>query len=218
MSGALDPHTELYRDFLAALAASGGGGGGFAGPGKVTDPTLPAWTWQNQGGAAVIQVSGEVFMTVPSSGTSVRSRLINAVGTPWTVTALLRSRFSAVSTTQYAGIVLRESSTSKLYIYYVSASALLQAVKFTNDTTFSASGAVNLQQPGLAGNWHWLRVSDDGVNLLFSISIDGVNFAQVGSEGRTVFMAAGPNQYGLFGNCDSSAGNFEISFASWLQT
>lgn len=187
---------------------------------KLVDPGTPAWAWQNQGGASVVQANGLVFLTIPSQTTNIRSRLISAVGTPWTITTMLRQRFTTTtSDRQFAGLVLRESGTGKLHTWYIQNSGNIQHVKYTNNTTFSAVGAVNLAIPGALGTqWHWLRITDNGTNLLFLYSIDGVNFVQMGSEGRTVFMAGGPNQYGIFGNVDQSAVSFDASFAHWLQT
>jgi hypothetical protein len=195
-------------------------GSNFYGPvWKLGRPDLISWAWQNQGGASVVDAGGISFLTIPSQTTNMRSRLISAVGTPWTITTLLRVRHLASNNTQYAGLVFRESGTGKLYIYYILANGTIQAVKFTNDTTFSAVGAVNTAGPvNLSGHWHWLQITDDGTNLLFFYSHDGVNFIQLGSEGRTVFMAGGPNQYGIFGNVDSSAAAFDVSFASWVQS
>lgn len=184
---------------------------------KIGDPTLPSWAWQNQGTAAVVEANGIVFFSVPSASTSIRSRIISTPATPWTVTILMRSNALAASA-QYAGLVLRESATGELYIFYLLVNGTLQAVKFTNDTTFSAVGALNGAAPILAQHWHWLRITDNGTNLLFSISTDGVNFVQRGSEGRTVFMAGGPNQFGIFGNVDSAAAAFTFSVASWIVT
>ena len=187
---------------------------------KLVNPTLPAWAWQNQGGASVVEANGLVFLTIPSQTTNVRSRLISAVATPWTITTLVRSRFTtATADRQLAGLVLRESSTGKLHTWYIQNSGNIQHVKYTNDTTFSAVGVANVPSSGFyGGSWHWLRITDNGTNLLFSMSLDGVNFVQMGSEGRTVFMAGGPNQYGIFGNVDASAASFDASFAHWLQT
>lgn len=187
---------------------------------KLGDPTLPSWAWQNQGGASVVQANGIVFLSLPNTAVNIRSRLIAAPATPYSMTALLRARYTSVAANaQFCGLIFRESGTSKLYIYGIQNGGSIQAIKYTNDTTFSAVGAVNLALPGVMGTqWHWLRVRDDGTNLIFSMSLDGVNFVQMGSEGRTVFMAGGPNQVGIFGDTEGSPGAFDVSFASWVQT
>ena len=187
---------------------------------KIADPGTPAWAWQNQGGASVVQAGGLVFLTIPSQTTNLRSRLISAVGTPWTITTLLRQRFTTTTADrQLAGLVLRESGTSKLTVYYIQNSGNIQTVNYTNDTTFASVGPVNTLLPGALGTqWHWLRITDDGTNLHYLMSLDGINFVEMGSQSRTAHMAGGANQYGIFGNVDSSAASFDASFAHWLQT
>jgi hypothetical protein len=91
---------------------------------------------------------------------------------------------------------------------YVHAGSVLQATKFSNDTTFAAGGTnplITVGVTGVVGNFHWLRVTDDGTNLRFALSLDGVNFLEYGTEGRTVFMAGGPNQVGSAGRQGTSA-------------
>jgi len=208
-------------DAGSIAAPAGVSGGDTYGPlWKLTDPGLPSWAWQNQGGASVTQANGLVLFSCPSQTTNIRSRLISAVGTPWTITTMLRSRWTTTTADrQIAGLVLRESSSSKLHTWYFQNGGQLQHVKYTNDTTFNSVGVFNQTMVGdLGTQWHWLRITDNGTNLLFFYSIDGVNFAQMGSEGRTVHMAGGPNQYGIMVNVDQNAAAFDASFAHWLQT
>lgn len=200
-------------------APSGVNAADFWGPvWKIGRPDVQSWAWQNQGTSTVVDANGVSYLTVPNGTTSIHSRLIAAPGTPYTITALVRSDYTVSATTQFAGLVFRESGTGKLFTFALYANGLVQATKYTNDTTFSAALAGSITVLNLAGHWHWIRIKDDGTNLIFSISRDGVNFVQVGSQGRTVFMAGGPNQIGLCANVDSSVGGFASSFASWLQT
>jgi hypothetical protein len=205
----------------AARGLAGVSGADFYGPlWKLGDPTGLAWSWVNQGGSVITDANGISHLEIPSASTSVRSRVLTAPSTPYTITALLRTRTRIALTagTQYGGLVFRESSTAKLYIFYANANSTLQAVKFTNDTTFGSVGVVNTFLTGAGGNFHWLRVTDDGTNLRFAVSMDGVNFLEVGTEGRTVHMAGGPNEVGFFANVDSAAGGMATSLFSWVQT
>lgn len=198
--------------------AGGGGGGGFPWWPTLVDPTVPAWTWQNQGGASVVQANKLVFLSIPSATLNIRSRLIAAPATPYTVTALMQAHYTvATANNQHAGIIFRESGTGKLYTLAHQADGTLQTLKYTNDTTFSGVGPVNaaLTPRNTVGTLFWLRIADDGVNLIFSTSRDGRNFTQRGSEGRTAFMAGGPNQIGLFGIVEASAAAFDISYGSF---
>jgi len=210
-------NTAAAMEALKADAIAAGGGGGFPWWPTIVRPDTIAWTWQNQGAASVVDANKVSFVTVPSSGTSVRSRLISAPATPYTVTALIRSNATSAGQ-QYCGPVFRESGTGKLYIFYLLINGTLQATKFTNDTTFSAVGAVNTTGPIVTADWTFYRIADNGVNLSFSISTDGQNFFALGSEGRTVFMAGGPNQIGFFANTDGSPGSFSMSCASFAVT
>lgn len=185
---------------------------------KTGRPDLQSWAWQNQGTSTIVDANGVSYLTVPSASTSIRSRLLSAPGTPYIITSLLRSDYTVTGTTQNSGLVFRESGTGKLITYGLYPDGIIRATKYTNDTTFSATLGATLTTINLAGHWHWLRIKDDGTNLLFFVSRDGVNFVQVTSEGRTVFMAGGPNQIGLYANVDSAAAGFSTSFASWLQT
>ena len=59
-------------------------------------------------------------------------------------------------------------------------------------------------------------MSDDGVNLTFFISYDGVNFIQGAQVARTSFMAGGPDQVGIVLTNENSAFEIGGSFLSWI--
>ena len=182
---------------------------------KLTPLDQSGWAWVNQGGAAVTQSGGVVLLTGPSNASdSFRIRKTSAPGTPYSVTALVRARYSsAAANQQNAGICFRDG-TGKLYVWYVSSAGQVQAVKWTNETTFSAVGAVNLSIVGIPGAWHWLRLTDDGTNLKFLLSLDGVHFKEYGSEGRTAFFGSGPTEYGIHLDTTASSGEVGLSVAS----
>lgn len=174
------------------------------------------FSWVNQGGASVNQAEGIVGLRIPNQTTNIRARVKSAPSTPWTV----KARFTVLQYTadaQYGGLVLRESGTGKLYIYYsLAGSFRLQAVKFSDPSTFSAVGLNKFLYPG-NGAPHWIGIEDDGTDLHFLASADGVNWVDMGTEGRTVFMAGGPDQVGLFGNGDSNPGEFVVSLHTWTE-
>lgn len=211
-------NTAAAMEALKADAIAGSGSGsGFPWWPTLARPDTQSWVWQNQGTATIVDANQLSYLSVPSASTSIRSRLQSAPATPYTVTGLFKSNATSAAN-QYCGPCFRESSTSKIYIFYLLINGTLQAVKFTNDTTFSAVGPVNVAAPIITTDYHFLRISDDGTNLNFSISSDGRNFFSLGSEGRTVFMAGGPNQIGFFANVDGGAAGFSMSVASFAVT
>ena len=194
---------------------SGVAGADFYGPiYKLKPLDQSGWSWVNQGGATVTQANGVVYMTGPTqAGRNSRLRVTAAPATPYTVTALLVSALPAVNFT-WAGLAWRESGTGKIIEHYRIQSGAIEGVKNTNETTFSAGFGASL--PLLVGSLtpHWLRITDDGTNLKTFYSIDGINWVQVNSEGRTVFMAGGPNQIGIT-VAAQGGGVHQMSVLSW---
>jgi hypothetical protein len=91
------------------------------------------------------------------------------------------------------------------------------AVSHYNSPTSHNSNAVIRLQP----KWPfqvWLRIVDDNTNLVYSYSIDGVNYRQLTSHSRTSFMAGGPDQVGVFATCQASAMSLGGSFLSWVES
>ena len=126
-----------------ARGIAGVSGADFYGPmWKIGDPTVPAWAWVNQGGSTIADANGISFLDIPNATTNVRSRVISASGTPYTVTALLRARFAGSISTQYGGLVFRESG-ARGFISGTSRAIAPQATSSRSDTSYSALRAVN---------------------------------------------------------------------------
>jgi hypothetical protein len=175
--------------------------------------TSADFTWQNQGGATVADLAGTMAMRLPPSGSNqIRSLLRSTPSAPWTW-------ISAVNVTCFAdddgaqnvnqGVCLRESSSSKLYLFgwnrSNTATPRIYLEKWNNDTTF-ASVAYKITKPIFFGPLLWFKIEDNNTNVIFSIGSDGVEWFQVFSESRTTFMSStGPNQYGLSGNNGSNS-------------
>ncbi len=182
------------------------------------------WAWLNQGGATVTQGSGLVQLFLANEvSENIRGRFIAApASTPYTITALILPGQMTSSGTCGVGIAFRESGTSKVvYIAMVgnagSAGPRIHVRKNTNETTNSTSstGPQFLVTPA---NGMWLRISDNGTNVIYSYSFDGVNFTTQLSETRATFFTVKPNQVGIaiqnFGSNQDTWG----SIASWVQT
>lgn len=183
---------------------------------KLGNPSTPSWAWYNKGGSTITSGGGVELLAIPNSTTSIRARLIAAPGTPYTIKALLRMRLASALAGQYAGLCF--SDGTKIQIWYVGGGGALQAVKFTSATAFSGVGPVNTTVLGQAGLPTWLGLTDDGTDLHFLLSVDGVNWITYGSEARGTFFTTAPSHVGFFANVDGSAGAFDLSLISWLQS
>jgi len=180
------------------------------------------YTWFNQGTASVAQGSGLVYLHGPSqSALNVRGRITTTPATPYTITALCICGLGTTNNT-FVGLCWQENSTGKLVLHGpVTATFgsvnLMQHQNYTNPNTFSS---VVASENHLISDQFvvYLRINDDGVNLTTFYSFDGVNFRQLGQQGRTVFMAGGPDHVGFFVACTGSAGEQTLSIPSRVQS
>lgn len=118
--------------------------------------------------------------------------------------ATMKLKLNAVTNTfNGAGMVIRDSATSKNLILRVFTQGDYLSVNMANynDNTFAAN--IGITKETILSEL-WLRIEDDGTNFLFSYGLDGVNFHQIASQGRTAFAAA-PNQIGMFINPEADA-------------
>lgn len=188
----------------------------------LTDPSLAGIsTWVNQGGASVDTTSGATTLTAPAAaGDNIRLRVKTAPATPYVITARLTA--SGAPGASSWGLAFRQSSDGKLHLLLCGGSVSggtpgIFSIKFTNPTTFSASYASTL---GFNLNTGFppafLRIADNGTNRTVSYSMDGVNFTEYHTIGRTDFLTA--DQVGFFANAASSTLAATATLLSWKET
>lgn len=159
------------------------------------------WTWVNQGSATATVSKSILFMTSPAhAGTNIEYIYQTAPSTPWQVDAKIAFLYFSNNNAAITGLVLSDG-TGKIILFGLlyNAGLAIDVVRYTNPTTFSFTPFSNssAQANNVAATWVWLRVKDDGVNVIYSISIDGVNYFQMFSESRTAFLLGGPTRVGL---------------------
>jgi len=199
---------------------------------QFTDPTIPSFTWVNQGttGAAVANSNQTTLLTVPNTAAhNWRMRVITAPATPYKISIAFQMSFpwnNGGATPVYAGLVMRESSTGKFQAFTsIGAGGFgIISSKFTNETTFAANYQLQ-QQVSWWGPVIWLQMADNGTNITCGISGDGLNFTTFTTVSRTDFMLTGPNQVGFAANNLASAvagtfadNNLYMRLLSWKQT
>jgi hypothetical protein len=191
---------------------------------QFTDPTIPSFSWVNQGSATVGNSGPTTLLTSPTNGAhSWNIREIAAPATPYTITVAFQVSFiaSAANGALFAGLVMRESGTSKFQACDVFANGATLATssgKWTNETTFSANYGSTGIYSYFATSAIWVRMTDTGTNIQCSYSGDGTNFVDLTSQSRTDFMAAGPNQVGFALDNNNTTKNAYLTLLSWKQT
>jgi hypothetical protein len=177
-------------------------------------------TWLNQGTSAVADISTGLNLTAPPSATTYLSgRYVAAPATPYTITVLLGATRNS-STGSMAGIGWYDG-TAKLQVlsYETNAggSPLLTVRQFASATTAPGLNATSFgnsfSQP------LWLRVRDNGTNVSFAFSQDGVNFLDLYSVAKSsgYLGAAGYSNLIFFINPGPGV-NGLATLLSWTQS
>jgi len=149
--------------------------------------------------------------------------------TPWTLTVGLTWGLgwdwdgSGSSTT--GGIGFRENSTGEFIPVTAATSAPLGGQNFdvfrwNSPTSFNirvaGTNLIDCNQ-----TYGWFQIEDDGTDLWWRISNDGINFVQMATQGRTAFMAGGPDDVciTLSERAKGSSNNpqHEITIHSWIE-
>lgn len=124
-------------------------------------------------------------------------QVISAPSTPYILTTKLVAGPGQTwsSSGTIFGIFFRESSTGEFMLNLYEPTDECHVAKYNSPSSFnsflSGEKLVDADSPFV---WH--QIEDDGTDLKFRVSSDGINFFELGSEGRTAFMAGGPDQIG----------------------
>lgn len=172
-------------------------------PTSVVPPVLASLTWANQGSAsASYNAGGALYMTSPGSGgINVVGLYKSAPATPWSLTiGVVPGAGSAAAKLNEGGLFLRESATGKILGIWVgtdsSGSApILIGDRYTNYTTFNNNAFAGYQF------WPcpiaWLKVTNNGTNILIASAIDGQTFKTIYSEALTASFTTAPDEVGI---------------------
>lgn len=161
--------------------------------------TSSSFSWINQGTASVSDdAQGGIVIKDPQTTGGFRMLDIAAPSTPYTVTAKIYTGPGWTWSTSgtIGGIFFRESSTGEFMLNYYETAEECHVAKYDSATVFnsflSGENVVDSDSP-----WVWQQIEDNGTTLFFRVSSDGINFFEMGSEGRTAFMGTGPNRIGF---------------------
>lgn len=207
---------------ITITATGGAGVSGLYAPVMSTLPTsagIGLTTWINQGTASVADTAIGITITQPSGNTGISARSKATAATPVSYTALVAFSpypgngttnptlyFGFYDGTKFEGIGFVNSGTG-------TNTTTLVVTRWTNTTTFSTNPFTWTDGPWATPLW--LKIRDDGTNLIYSYSTDGVNFAILQTNTITTFLANANNIF-LGGLAPPSANNY-MSILSWTQ-
>ena len=163
------------------------------------DPaTLPGggsakWTWANQGTATIAMRNSAAVMVAPAVGADNWRYVTQAApATTWRVTIKLWVDGEPTANIG-AGLVAADGTGKFHAIYCGTNDHSVRIVRWTDATTYSSTDATI----AFAQQVQYLRLTDNGTNLLFECSHDGIAFALVATIGRTAHLASGPTLIGI---------------------
>lgn len=218
---------------LVTLAGGGGGGGGSAlglFSGVMSAPPTQAGiglttAWNHSGGLAVTDTPGGIALieSATISGEYWEGQVMAYPGVPFTVTALVS--VPAVGgpgfTNSQIGLAILDTLTGPAQtlsvVSFTAGGNRWFVVDYSTPTTFGGTIRNNTAIPSQAP-YYWLRLKDDGTDIYFFISNDGIVWSELWFIGKSssYLGSSGFNYLGVAINVNGAA--FGASLMSWTLT
>lgn len=194
--------------------------------GLPVDGNVPSagWSWDNQGTATIQSGSGiERIRSVADAGGTIRIRYRTAPAAPYTLTAKLVKWWPMVSKDMRFGICFRQASSGKLVAFTAgqnnSQGTFLANSKWNTGTSFSADYIIVTSNQWWWSFFYppyfWMRIQDNGTNLIASYSPDSINWEVFDTRLRGDWMTGGPDQIGFFISCAAGGTDLGVSLMYW---
>jgi hypothetical protein len=189
-----------------------------------------SFTATNQGSSTLTDVGTPLtaMKLTPPAGTGSNLRVYSksAPSTPYTIYTCLSTQIfppNGVTIITHCGMCFRESGTAKVKVFGLAAGsisstdygAILALGNYTNPTTFSTW---NRQVAwGFNPRQVWCALEDDGTNIKFHMSNNGLAFQEVWSETRGTFFTTAPDEVGLYYNTNTTGSNEFMYCTHWSE-
>jgi hypothetical protein len=170
--------------------------------------TASDFTFDNLG-LAYLEDNADGSITLGSTETSTTGNAMHvayktAPSPPYKVTTLLHTMnvsWSGTGSSSVWGMCFRESATGEFVQLGAISSPpisfqIFSAFRWNSPTSTSAAVPGRLL-PDCNVNWAFMQLEDDGVDLHFRASYNGITWFTIASDGRTAFMAGGPDQIAI---------------------
>ena len=174
------------------------------------------WTQVVNGAPNTIQVgSSHLGIVCPAhSGDNFTTIMQAAPSTPYTVCAKIH--VTGFSYPYFSGGLCLGDSNGKIvdFTFGIDVNSLCLTSQNWNSHTSYSSRSLTWYLGGAPMGY--LKVTDNGTNLIFYVSMDGVNFVQFYSESRTAFLSS-PTLIGILCGSNDSAGHPVALGCDWFR-
>lgn len=163
------------------------------------------WSWINQGSSTVLESRDAVHLLASGTSNATSSNWVLRAKTPPATPYTATFRFIPPVISKLFlgyGIQLRQAGAGSgqnrsVHMWWclaqvsgTDAGGMIRIEKWTSVFVFSAA---YIEQRAISPP-SWFRVRDDGTNLRFSVSADGLNWVEMYVVSRTDWMLQGPDQ------------------------
>lgn len=231
VTGTLTTGKQLEFDASGNVKASSTDIGSISGGSSLpwvtyTAPVDGDFAWINQGGASIATRTSptRLVLTAPADGSNnLRLRKKSAPATPYTLTAWLYPSLAVVggSNDPNCGIAFRESGSGKLHLLSVtwnSASGQLRLASVYNNspTSWNSTPVAVEAWPAAFTSGVGLRIADDGVDRILSVTFNGEDWQVLHQVTRTTFLTA--DEIGFFVDAQNATHGSKVVLVSWAQS
>jgi hypothetical protein len=187
--------------------------------------SVPAFTWDNQDGSTVTNLLGTERLAAANDAAVIHARYVLAPVTPYTLTALVRPDWTNAEGDARFGLLFRQSSTGKIINFQLmrnSSGTAIAAIDWWNtSTSFNSDWYISTSSVWnpltIYASYVWQRLTDDGTNLSFFYSLDGIYYTQLATSlARGSFMTGGPDEIGYFAGSNSAGNQPAVTVLSWV--
>jgi hypothetical protein len=176
---------------------------------RLIPPVIGDLTWVNQGGASTSITNGGVMMHVPlNAGDSLRQLVKSSPASGAYGVEIIQYPCWTPGTSYWSsGLVLRDSSTSKIVAWSITEGQNYVMQHWANETSWAAApGSFSI------GTWksffgygpHWMRIYNDLTDFNFQISSDGKNWMTLITEATGAYCTV--DQVGFFADLNRNSG------------
>jgi hypothetical protein len=179
------------------------------------------FSWVNQGSATVSTANGIVTLTSPANASeSCNLRVKSRFASTWTVEAMVIADIYPANFNN-AGLFAYDSISGRLVLFrfaYNTGVTSLVVANMNSVTSYNADVASFLLGSMQGIPPHWLKMQDNGTNLIFSFSLDGITYRPLATVGRTAFLTNGADKVGIFTDPVNATFGCGVSCYSWKET
>lgn len=153
-------------------------------------------TWFNQSTATLVDHGQAITLTKPSHGAAAQVSAVTDLtpAAPWVLTTKVIAAPPFIKNFTWSGICVGDSGTGRLITLSNGYNNLIRVGQWTNGTTYDST--VSETTGTSIGWWEWWRIEDDGIDLIFSVSREGLEWLEVYRQARTTWLA-NPDAAGL---------------------